>query len=74
MSRTKRIYNRINLFPNPILTKDGQFIPIDSKATYRQLCMGNCRTCKKWKIKEHRKRIQYQNEYITEQIQDVKLT
>lgn len=67
MSRTKRIYNRIPLFYNKILNA----FEVYPYLRYKQYCMGNCRTCKKWKIKEMRKDIQYHNEYYHEQIQEV---
>jgi hypothetical protein len=67
MSHTKRIYNRIQIFRNWCIGTG----KADPKQKYRQLCMGNCRNCKPGKIKEHRKKVQYLNEYYTEQIKAI---
>ncbi len=67
MSRTKRIYNRIPLFYNKILNT----FEVYPYLRYKQCCRGNCHTCKKWKVKEHRRSIQHKNEYYQDQIYEM---
>jgi len=67
MSRTKRIYNKIQIFRNWIT----DVIQYDPKQKYRQLCRSNCKGCKPLKWKEIQRFKHYRNEYFIEQIQEV---